>query len=798
MYKKWWFGNDLSTPFTGNEDYNRIEATVGSDPVNPLTFNRVFENLFSNDEELRNFVTMLNTNKSLPNGVVKNAGNNFLVDESCIEKVSESSNSDSTISYNAFIAPKGIYLKNGNLYSLSDNYFLATRQLCAALRIDPVSKDENVYLHWGVVQEANDNEDIPEIQGYICEIRKQGTDGVFIEKTFKDPDPINLLLKIAGRNQGVADVTFFNYISRYFVDGLGNFNPRFFKLREIFIIEPGNSYFFGIKNKQIVLELITHVDQVFSTDDDDVLICKFFVEYSNDSWVLSFEDHREFIPTVNGFGNQIVLNSYTSTDDTHDLSTVENPITDNSLNYANIENNNGFVTFLSKTRATENDPYVSNNAVFGYIQPESSINKVYEIAGATDTKGADSFILNKDIMVKTFPEQQPGQAQYQSLVSFMNRSGAFPQAASFQNLDEYVVTTELSNYPPVFFVKDDNTFYGWLVIREDGPNSILKWIPVENPFVQPYNLNITTDLNNPSDISTMTFAEFKTRFDNNNANRLNLKNDGTNFYVFADGNFIPFTSDGVTLTFSPAIPANTQKLTCVAVKGGEQYRAAYSIVQAGTGAGSGEPHYTGSLSKYSITSKVEALPDKINVFVNGSLKNEAPMIVSAKITGYTSIVGLLTNVITLDVPTSSYEDGDYIIDTTIHKIFILKKNETATYIVSFDGSTVDGINVDDKCEIYRKGIYDYFIEKDNNSIIFFEPLGTGDVVRIEDRVSVVSNMDINTSGDIFPSNPLFGMEFYLRSSITETEANQYSLNDEVNTFTEGWYKYNGFSWISIG
>ena len=212
MYKKWWFGNDLSTPFTGNEDYNRIEATVGSDPVNPLTFNRVFENLFSNDEELRNFVTMLNTNKSLPNGVVKNAGNNFLVDESCIEKVSESSNSDSTISYNAFIAPKGIYLKNGNLYSLSDNYFLATRQLCAALRIDPVSKDENVYLHWGVVQEANDNEDIPEIQGYICEIRKQGTDGVFIEKTFKDPDPINLLLKIAGRNQGVADVTFFNYI----------------------------------------------------------------------------------------------------------------------------------------------------------------------------------------------------------------------------------------------------------------------------------------------------------------------------------------------------------------------------------------------------------------------------------------------------------------------------------------------------------------------------------------------------------------------------------------------------------
>lgn len=787
MFKKWWFGNDLSTPFTGNEDYNRIEATVGTDPVNPLTFNRLAENLFTNNKELYDYITILNNNKNIPNGVVKNIGDNFYLDLTNFLSVTTQ---DET--YKIFQAPTGLVLNNGNIYFSTENYFLAIRQLCAALRIDPVSTDENVNLYRGIIQEANEdaNPPTPDIYGYICTVSKH-IDGTLTTRTYKDVNALQLLLRIAGKisdnTYGNNDPGFPYFITRYFIDSLGNFKPQFFKLREMFPYEDSISYFLGIKNDKITLQTILESTDIFSDDPNDVLLYRIDIVSGN----ITIEDYRNFSSVCESFGDKIFLNADSSTNDTHDLTTLENPLTDNTLDYTNIENKNSFITTLSK------DSGSNNNAVFGYIQPESSIDEIYGLSGSTDASGSDSFFINKNIWLKT--GTGTGAAGYVSLKNFIDSQKGFPSVPSFTDLEDTVSIDNINTYAPTYLAIEENTFYSWIEVSRDTQQVYLRWVPVENPFVQPYNMNRTIDFNNGSPVSTMTFAQFKTYFDNNSANRLNLRSDGTNFYVFADGSFVPFSSDGTTLTFSPAIPANTQKLTCVAVKGGEQYRAAYSVVQAGTGEGTGEPNYSGSLCKYTITNKVEALPDKINVFVNGVLKNEAPQFTSGTIISHSAGSGAITNIIELDVGAEP-DDGDYLLDNNIHKVFIIKKSNDITYIISFDNMTATGMAPGDTCEIYKKGIYDYFIEQDDNSIIFFNPLTTGDTVRVEDRVSVISNMNINSVGSVLPSNPLFGMEFYLTSELNETQSQtDYNLdNDSLDVLNPGWYKFDGTSWRYLG
>ena len=77
MFKRWGLGNANKTPFDGNENFNTIEATVGQDPVNPNTFNRVYGNLLENDEDIDTYLSSLNINKTTSSGVVKNVGDSF-------------------------------------------------------------------------------------------------------------------------------------------------------------------------------------------------------------------------------------------------------------------------------------------------------------------------------------------------------------------------------------------------------------------------------------------------------------------------------------------------------------------------------------------------------------------------------------------------------------------------------------------------------------------------------------------------------------------------------------------------
>ena len=804
MFKRWWFGNDLSTPFTGDEDYNRIEATIGDDPVNPLTFNRVFENLFSNTKDLYNFVSVLNKNQDISEGVFKNIGENFLVD---INHIYETTDNIGT-SYSIFIAPTGLYVKNGNLYCSSENYFLAIRQLCSALKIDPVSTEENVNLTWGVIQEADEGNNIAEVQGYICTIKKKNSVGVLETKTYKDTNALNLILRIAGRiinsNYGndPNDTGYPYYITRYFVDSLGNFKPKFFKLRDMFDVENNVAYFFGIKDNKIILHTIVEASETFSDNPDDVLIAK--ISIINNA--VTIEDNRKFSALCRGFDDKIFFNSNLTSDDTHDLSTVENPIKDNTLDYANIENKNSFITTLSKDSYSNN-----NNAVFGYISPDSSLDEVYEVSNPTDN-GADSFFINKNIWIKTSDDLRGGYTQYTDLVQFINADRAFPAQEDFAHLPTHWLINDIESLPPVYLAQKENTFYSWIEASRDSLNVYLRWVPVENPYVQPNKLQGTHTVSGTA-FTSIDFDIFKSWF-SVGENALNLKEDGTNFYIFdKNGAYVPFYMETVTELISGeyvnkwhitlgikndptpySIPVGDFFFVSV-IRGGEQYKAAYTILQSGANGGQTENNYSGSLNTFTIKNKVEALPDKVNVYVNGMLKNEAPIITTGTISSFNNL-----NKSIQFTATTLPQDGDYLYDVTIDKTFKIKMVNSSYYLESFDNSTFDDINYNgnnDAFRIYRKEIYDYFICTESNTIIFFDSLNTGDIVRIEDRVSIISNMDPNSSGSIFPENPLFGMEFWLDTTITEATANQYSANDEIDTFTEGWYKWNGNDWIKI-
>jgi len=141
MFKKWGLGNANKTPFDGNENFNTIEATVGQDPVNPNTFNRVYGNLLENDEDIDTYLSSLNINKTTSSGVVKNVGDSFSLSPSDFIVRNIRGN---TVYF--FIAPRGMYIGNGKRYYFTDNILLAQRQLTEALRIDSITRDEKIEI----------------------------------------------------------------------------------------------------------------------------------------------------------------------------------------------------------------------------------------------------------------------------------------------------------------------------------------------------------------------------------------------------------------------------------------------------------------------------------------------------------------------------------------------------------------------------------------------------------------------------------------------------------------------------
>ena len=183
--------------------------------------------------------------------------------------------------------------------------------------------------------------------------------------------------------------------------------------------------------------------------------------------------------------------------------------------------------------------------------------------------------------------------------------------------------------------------------------------------------------------------------------------------------------------------------------------------------------------------------------MNGALKNEALPISTGNITDVQSsgdVISLSTATMSLIEPGRQY----YLLDNTRQQTYVIVYSDSEVNVSSFDGSDKTLIAQDDNYTIFERGLYNYYVDNTNNSVVFFEALTPGDVVRVEDRVSVVSNFEATAIGGVFPAEPIFGMEFYLNTTLTESAGNDYNQDgDENDTLSPGWYKYNGSSWVSL-
>ena len=804
MFKEWGLGDRVNSPMTGEENYNTIEANEGKDPVNPHTFNRVFGNLLYNDEQFNTLICALNKNKNTFNGVIKNVGDNFFVDENnfIIKEIRSTT-------YNIFLSPKGFGIKDGKCYYITDNLRLAERQLADALKIDDIAKNESVTIsvnkaenlsvdfeagititkgdiikNLSTYYEYSGSEDIvvepeqtiydisnlitinPDDEYYTCEVNKYAINNfgnleIFYSR-FRGTNSFDLLINISDK--------FPNYIFSYFVDNEDHFHPEYFKLREILIIDEtifGNNqrYYFGIKDDKVVIS--------DNENELDFVYCSSKLTNNGTKInLVNLHDKREFIPLSESLQNNVFLNVNNSTTDETDLTTVTNPLYDDTLDYSKIENNPSAIVTLRKVG--EEGEETSSNAVFAFTN-DQTISDYDENAKLSNVK--DVYLVNKDIYI--YVGQEEGQNVYMSLKNAASSTGGIETKLTYQQLihdyDHVDNEADFEAIKPIFLVIENNTIYAKKGERLQDDSYNVYWYPVEDPYVQPYKKEQVYDGTITSPVPIITFKEW--------FNELNLESDGRNFMLFdQDGNYVPFTIDSNSgdVVFNDT---DITSLRCVVFKGGEQYAAAYTVLQAGTQEGSNEVYYSGSLRLFRIKTTLLALPNKINVYVNGAIKNEAVPICEGTITDVSD------NTLTISSVAGLSAENYYLYDKNNQSIYTAEYSSGNTIDVSsYDGSDITDINDDDSYIILNKNIYDYFVDDASNSIVFFDKLNTGDIVRAEDRVSVVSNFEATAIGSVFPSTPIFGMEFYLNTTLNEGE------EDEI---TSGWYKYNGTNWVKL-
>ena len=843
MFKKWGFGNKVVSPMDGTEKYDTIEASIGRDPVNPHTFNRTYADLLDNDIEVKTLISSLIKNKNGFSGVVKNVDDDFILNNDCAVSTTLNINSQN-ITIDILVAPRGLYIKNGQYYYFTDNLRLAERQLSEALKIDSITKDEKVEIHSDiaktiskvfvvglelenydifndgssyyqyigdgtVVAEGQTPRDIigaTEISDenkivYTCYIDKyilQLGEYIKCQEKYRAWNPIGLLLEIAGYSNGQnSNSKYTNMILLYFSDENYNFHPEYFKLREMFQIPTNDDvvYYFGIQDGNLTI----------SNNSLNINLYSYKATKSQDTISFTTTDLRTFIPLSESLQNKVFLNVKDSTTDSQDLTDIIDPIYGNEIDYSKINNDPSMFVVLNQKENTNNNAVIAftGNTTIGQIDSQA-------IEG---TDKSNVWMSNKDIYININDNSSGSVSlppKYVSIAQAVATSSGITTIETYSSLIEQygsALTQDYSTVKDVYLVLESNTLYSKKrgeTYTEGGQERVkIYWIPVEDPYVQPYNRNIVINYASTSpseDLTTITFNNLCNMF-NASGNKLNLRRDGSNFYIFADGIFKPFTagingSGEAIITFNDPITTSTQKLTCCALKGGEQYEAAYTILQAGTQEGTNEPNYSGSLSMFTIKQSLLALPNKINVFVNGELKNEASYMVTGTITNNGGSISLS------DKGSMVTNKTYYMYDYTIKQLFkasLISNSGTTVNVTSQNGSNTSNISTNDNYAIFDKNIYDYFVDSADNSIIFFDSLSAGDIIRVEDRVSVVSNFETSAVGSVFPTDPIFGMEFYLSRTLYETtDHTDYNLDGDANdTLQPGWYKYNGSTWVQL-
>ena len=515
---------------------------------------------------------------------------------------------------------------------------------------------------------------------------------------------------------------------------------------------------------------------------------------NNQVILINAKDERIFVPLSESLQNIIYLNADKSTTDEHDLTEVTDPLRDDTIVYSKIENNPSMIVTLRKTGNPGEE--TSSNAVFAFTN-DKTISEIDTNAVSSDV--SDVYLVNKDIYIYS-GQNSSHQNVYMSLKSAANSSGGVETRETYQGLaDEFKTApnqTAFEEIKPIFLVLENNTLYAKKGERKlDGSYNIY-WYPVEDPYVQPYTKQGVHTLD--SNLTEVSFSTFQSWF-STGENTLNLKSDGSNFYIFdEDGKFIPFYlySNNNVWTLKLGIKNSTsitinsgKKIIVSTLKGGEQYAASYTVLQAGTQEASEEVYYTGSLKSFRIKTSLVALPNKVNVFVNGEIKNETLSINEGTVSSKSS------NTLTLSSNPGLSSGNYYFYDIIKQELYEITSSSGNTINVS----NTANITVGDAYIILDKNIYDYFVDSTNNSIVFFDDLNAGDIVRVEDRVSVVSNFEAASIGSLFPADPIFGMEFYLNRTLYETtDHTDYNLDGDANdTLQPGWYKYNGSEWVQL-
>ena len=858
MFKNWGIGNQVVSPMDGEENYNIIEANEGKDPVNPHSFNRVFANLLDNDLEVKELISALNKNKNTFDGVIKNIGDNFYLDSDCCQVFDFNGvNYNIFIAPRGFVIDNGKYYyfsdnlriaerqlsealkiddiskdeklyitKNEHAYEVAipftEGLLIKHSDIISYATVD--GNNNNIieyYINYGADLEnpvaAGDTPlslNLTQFDGnqfiYTCYIDKYVlSNGQFIKKNCKyvATDAIDLLNEISGLGNNQTDPAFAAMIGSYFVDGNGDFHPEYFKLRDIFQINVNDNktYHFGVKNNNLTV----------SENATDLDLWTYKATLSGSTITIdNTTDLRNWVPFNESLKKKVYLNVEDTTSDTQDLGDNIDPFTDTTLDYSKIENNPAMLIVLKNKQSGA--VYESDNAVFAFTGGETISDLDGNTSGATYT---NVFMMNKDLYINTGTKESPAYSSVASAIA--NAKGIETKKTYQQLINDYGVATDdvaLGNIKVVYFVEENNTIYG-RKIEDKGigtnPRYNLYWYPVEDPYVQPFTRQgIHTigdgDFNNGS----VAFATFQGWFtgNGNEGNSLYLNSDGSNFYIFdKDGKYTPFylhsvSSGGTdiwTLTLgvegeTPISTWNTGDIFYVStLKGGEQYAGTFTVLQAGTQEGNEEIYYSGDLKTFKIKTKLEVLTNKVNVFVNGALKNEALPISTGNITDVQSsgdVISLSTATMSLIEPGRQY----YLLDNTRQQTYVIVYSDSEVNVSSFDGSDKTLIAQDDNYTIFERGLYNYYVDNTNNSVVFFEALTPGDVVRVEDRVSVVSNFEATAIGGVFPAEPIFGMEFYLNTTLTESAGNDYNQDgDENDTLSPGWYKYNGSSWVSL-
>jgi hypothetical protein len=455
-------------------------------------------------------------------------------------------------------------------------------------------------------------------------------------------------------------------------------------------------------------------------------------------------DLRQYMKNYNVFEKDLFFNLPNGEDET----AITNPYTDDTVDYSEVQNDNMMLTVLRKKEISPG-VFLSDNAVFGYCNETIKNLENPNLENVPDTD--DVFYLNKDLVIKI------GADEFIRLSSVASTAASgFPIVDTYQNLKDIS-----GNDGNLYFVSETNSFYRY-------SSEANGWIYTSDPYKNHHNnVLVKNGLDSEGDNKTFKF------------NSTSWKRDGGNISVYINGIFqapnLDYTIlDDKTIEFTSVLENPSESTVIVkVVEGGENYFPDRVNYVAGTPQGL----YDGNLKRFQTNFPL--IRDRIDVYKNGILLKE-----SVYVDEFTSTDLTVTGSTTLTFTGQTWtidEFVDYFIfvkscvyPENVYEVRKIISNtaDTITIETGFDRD----VSLGDVFEIHNN--YDHIINEGYDEVILFNDSVVGDYIEIRNRAAVVSNYKLMARGTVFPTNPVFGMEFY-------------------NIDESSWYKYNGDSWIEI-